>query len=76
MQNFNNENLKFRFRPSYFLFTEPSVDINCKISSGKITLGDGDQWLEILGCGMVHPNVFARVGIQKQNERLCIWSRY
>ena len=64
---FNNENLKFRFRPSYFPFTEPSaeVDINCKISSGKITLGDGDQWLEILGCGMVHPNVFAKVGIQK-----------
>ena len=69
LQNFfNNENLKFRFRPSYFPFTEPSaeVDINCKISSGKITLGDGDQWLEILGCGMVHPNVFARVGIKKQ----------
>ena len=46
LQNFfNNENLKFRFRPSYFPFTEPSaeVDINCKISSGKITLGDGDQ---------------------------------
>ena len=43
-----------------FTFTEPSaeVDINCSISSGKITLGDGDQWLEILGCGMVHPNVF------------------
>ena len=42
-------NLKFRFRPSYFPFTEPSaeVDINCKISSGKIKLGDGDQWMEI-----------------------------
>ena len=68
---FNNENLKFRFRPSYFPFTEPSaeVDINCKISSGKITLGDGDQWLEILGCGMVHPNVFAKVGIEKTDMK-------
>ena len=66
---FNNESLKFRFRPSYFPFTEPSaeVDINCKISSGKITLGDGNKWLEILGCGMVHPNVFKKVGIPKSN---------
>ncbi len=66
---FGNENLEFRFRPSYFPFTEPSaeVDINCKISSGKITLGDGDQWLEILGCGMVHPNVFKKVGIENKN---------
>ena len=66
---FKNEDLKFRFRPSYFPFTEPSaeVDINCSISSGKITLGNGDNWLEILGCGMVHPNVFKMVGLgQKQ----------
>ncbi len=65
---FGNEDLEFRFRPSYFPFTEPSaeVDIKCKISSGKITLGNGDQWLEILGCGMVHPNVFAKVGIEKK----------
>ena len=65
---FGNENLEFRFRPSYFPFTEPSaeVDINCKISSKGIKLGDGDQWLEILGCGMVHPNVFKKVGIEKK----------
>ena len=65
---FDNENLEFRFRPSYFPFTEPSaeVDIKCKISSGNISLGDGDQWLEILGCGMVHPNVFAKVGIERK----------
>ena len=68
---FGNENLQFRFRPSYFPFTEPSaeVDINCKISSGKISLGNGDQWLEILGCGMVHPNVFKKVGIEEKNLR-------
>ena len=65
---FDNENLEFRFRPSYFPFTEPSaeVDIKCKISSGKISIGDGNQWLEILGCGMVHPNVFAKVGIERK----------
>ncbi len=57
---FNNENLKLRFRPSFFPFTEPSaeVDINCKREKGKLILGEGDQWLEIMGCGMVHPNVF------------------
>ena len=42
------------------------VDIKCKISSGKISIGDGNQWLEILGCGMVHPNVFAKVGIERK----------
>ena len=57
---FENEDLKLRFRPSYFPFTEPSaeVDINCKIESGKIYLGQGEEWMEILGCGMVHPNIF------------------
>ena len=57
---FNNENLKLRFRPSFFPFTEPSaeVDINCKREKGKIILGEGNEWMEILGCGMVHPNVF------------------
>jgi len=65
---FNNDDLKLRFRPSYFPFTEPSaeVDINCSISSGKIKLGEGNQWLEILGCGMVHPNVFEMSGIKKK----------
>ena len=57
---FRNENLKLRFRPSFFPFTEPSaeVDINCRRENGKITIGDGNAWLEIMGCGMVHPNVF------------------
>ena len=53
------EEAKLRFRPSYFPFTEPSaeVDIGYKIENGKIVIGEGDKWLEILGCGMVHPNV-------------------
>ena len=57
---FKNENLKLRFRPSFFPFTEPSaeVDINCRLEKGKIVLGEGSDWMEILGCGMVHPNVF------------------
>ena len=56
---FEVEKIKMRFRPSHFPFTEPSaeVDIGYKIENNKIKIGDGDKWLEILGCGMVHPNV-------------------
>ena len=66
---FNNDDLILRFRPSYFPFTEPSaeVDINCRIESGKVHLGQGDQWMEILGCGMVHPNVFKMSGVKEKN---------
>ncbi len=54
-----------RFRPSYFPFTEPSaeLDIGCDRSGGELKIGAGDDWLEILGCGMVHPNVLAACGI-------------
>ena len=54
-----------RFRPSHFPFTEPSaeVDIGYKIENGKIVIGEGDKWLEILGCGMVHPNVLVNVKV-------------
>jgi phenylalanyl-tRNA synthetase alpha chain len=64
---FKKDDLKLRFRPSYFPFTEPSaeVDINYKINSGKIILGEGSKWMEILGCGMVHPNVFKMSGVNK-----------
>ena len=56
---FEVKNLKMRFRPSHFPFTEPSaeVDIGYRIENNKIIIGEGDKWLEILGCGMVHPNV-------------------
>ena len=56
---FEVEKIKMRFRPSHFPFTEPSaeVDIGYKIENNKIVIGEGDKWLEILGCGMVHPNV-------------------
>ena len=56
---FEIKNIKMRFRPSHFPFTEPSaeVDIGYELKNGKIVIGEGDKWLEILGCGMVHPNV-------------------
>ena len=62
---FEVDKIKMRFRPSHFPFTEPSaeVDIGYKIKDGKIIIGDGDQWLEILGCGMVHPNVLRNVKV-------------
>jgi len=61
-----DENTKLRFRPSYFPFTEPSaeVDIGCVVCKGKGCRVCGfSGWLEILGCGMVHPNVFKAVNI-------------
>jgi len=53
------ENAQIRLRPSYFPFTEPSaeMDIAYSIVDNKIKLGEGDKWLEILGCGMVNPKV-------------------
>lgn len=62
---FNRDTLPIRFRPSFFPFTEPSaeVDIGCKKSSKELLIGEGDDWLEILGCGMVHPNVIRNCGL-------------
>ena len=56
---FEVKKIKMRFRPSHFPFTEPSaeVDIGYRLEKGRIIVGEGDKWLEILGCGMVHPNV-------------------
>jgi len=62
---FEVKKIKMRFRPSHFPFTEPSaeVDIGYEIKDGKIIIGEGNQWLEILGCGMVHPNVLKNVKV-------------
>ena len=56
---FEVHNLKVRFRPSYFPFTEPSaeMDIAYSINNNELRIGEGDKWLEILGCGMVNPIV-------------------
>ena len=62
---FDVDDLPVRFRPSYFPFTEPSaeVDIGCTRKGGELTIGAGDDWLEILGSGMVHPRVLENCGI-------------
>jgi len=66
---FEREDLAVRFRPSYFPFTEPSAeaDIECVMCSGQgCRVCSQTGWLEVLGCGMVHPNVFAHVGIDSE----------
>ncbi len=57
-----------RLRPSFFPFTEPSaeVDIKCDKSGDVLKLGEGDDWMEILGCGMVHPNVIKSCGLDPE----------
>ena len=62
---FEIDKIKMRFRPSHFPFTEPSaeVDIGYEMQNGKIIIGEGNKWLEILGCGMVHPNVLKNVKV-------------
>lgn len=65
---FEVEDVPMRFRPSFFPFTEPSaeVDIGCSRKGGELKIGAGDDWLEILGCGMVHPNVLKACGYDPQ----------
>jgi phenylalanyl-tRNA synthetase alpha chain len=62
------KNLQLRFRSSFFPFTEPSaeVDINYSTNQGKIEIGKGDKFMEILGCGMIHPNVLENCGIDSK----------
>ncbi len=57
---FKDEKLKIRFRPSYFPFTEPSAEVDIAMARSK---SEGIKWLEVVGCGMVHPKVFKMVGI-------------
>ena len=69
LKTFFEADLAVRFRPSYFPFTEPSaeVDIQCVICGGggcRVCKDSG--WLEVLGCGMVHPNVFSAVGVDSE----------
>ena len=62
---FEVEKVEMRMRPSFFPFTEPSmeVDIRCRRVGNEVRFGEGDDWLEILGCGMVHPNVIRFAGL-------------
>ena len=62
------DDLPVRFRPSHFPFTEPSaeVDIGCSRTKGSLKIGHGEDWLEILGCGMVNPKVLKACGIDAE----------
>jgi phenylalanyl-tRNA synthetase alpha chain len=62
---FEVDNIDMRFRPSFFPFTEPSleVDIQCDRSGSEVKFGEGEDWMEILGSGMVHPNVLRNAGL-------------
>jgi phenylalanyl-tRNA synthetase alpha chain len=72
---FEVDDVKMRFRPSFFPFTEPSleVDIQCRRDKGEIRFGEGTDWLEILGCGMVHPNVLRNVGLDPAEYQGFAW---
>jgi phenylalanyl-tRNA synthetase alpha chain len=65
---FERDDVPVRFRPSFFPFTEPSaeVDIGCKRTRDELIIGGGSDWLEILGCGMVHPKVLEAVGLDPE----------
>lgn len=73
---FEVPSVKMRFRPSFFPFTEPSmeVDIQCDRSRpGEVRFGEGNDWMEILGCGMVHPNVLRAGGLDPDEYQGFAW---
>jgi phenylalanyl-tRNA synthetase alpha chain len=72
---FEVDRVGMRFRPSYFPFTEPSleVDIQCRRDKGEIRFGEGNDWMEILGCGMVHPNVLRNCGLDPDEYQGFAW---
>ena len=67
-QFFEVNNLQYRFRPSYFPFTEPSAEMDVAYTkvNNKIKIGEGDNWLEILGCGMINPIVLENCKIDSK----------
>ena len=68
---FEIDDVDVRFRPHHFPFTEPSaeMDVRCDRSGGELKIGTGSDWLEILGCGMVHPNVLRSCGIDPDKHQ-------
>ncbi len=72
---FEVDHVNMRFRPSYFPFTEPSleVDIQCRRSKDEVRFGEGEDWMEILGCGMVHPNVLRNCGLDPDEYQGFAW---
>ncbi|MHA3914176.1 phenylalanine--tRNA ligase subunit alpha [Halovulum sp. GXIMD14793] len=65
---FEVDQVELRFRASHFPFTEPSaeVDLRCSWQDGQLKIGEGDDWMEILGSGMVHPKVLAAAGVDPE----------
>jgi phenylalanyl-tRNA synthetase alpha chain len=72
---FEIDDVRMRFRPSYFPFTEPSleVDIQCRKGKDEVRFGEGEDWMEILGCGMVHPNVLWNCGLDPDEYQGFAW---
>ncbi len=72
---FEVDRVGMRFRPSFFPFTEPSleVDIQCRRDKGEVRFGEGNDWMEILGCGMVHPNVLKNCGLDPDEFQGFAW---
>jgi len=72
---FEVDQVKMRFRPSFFPFTEPSleVDIQCRREKNEIRFGTGEDWMEILGCGMVHPAVLHNCGLDPHEYQGFAW---
>ena len=72
---FEVDDVKMRFRPSFFPFTEPSleVDIQCRRTKDEVRFGEGEDWMEILGCGMVHPNVLRNCGLDPDEYQGFAW---
>ncbi|MEM9965271.1 MAG: phenylalanine--tRNA ligase subunit alpha [Asticcacaulis sp.] len=72
---FETGDVTTQFRPHHFPFTEPSaeMDVRCSWEKGELKVGSGDSWLEILGCGMVHPNVLKACGIDPDEYQGFAW---
>src|SRR5437764_975557 len=72
---FEVDHVNMRFRPSFFPFTEPSleVDIQCRKTKDEVRFGEGAEWMEILGCGMVHPNVLRNCGLDPEQYQGFAW---
>ncbi len=72
---FETGDVTTQFRPHHFPFTEPSaeMDVRCSWAGGELKVGQGDSWLEILGCGMVHPNVLKSCGLDPDEWQGFAW---
>lgn len=77
---FEIDEVKTRFRPHFFPFTEPSAEMDIgyeRVGSsdgrGEIRIGQGEKWMEILGCGMVHPNVLRNCGLDPDEYQGFAW---